>query len=134
MTPLQARDEMQAVFLAAWTPTTFPVVWTDVPGSPPTTETPWSRVVLRHATGAQSTLADNAGGRNYTATGTLWVQLFVPIGQGGKQGYELADLVLNAFRNASGSVWYRNTRFKELSEEGAFSRINCLIDFTYDSR
>ncbi len=134
MTPIQARDEMLAVFLAMWTVTGYPVVWTDVPGSVPSTETPWSRVVLRHATGAQSTLADSTGSRNYTATGTLWVQLFTPIGQGGSRGYELAESVLDAFRNASGSVWYRNARFKELPDDGAFSRINCLIDFTYDKR
>jgi hypothetical protein len=132
MTPLAARDEMLGVFNTAWTGTGFPVVWSDVPGSPPSAETPWARVTLRHVDGAQRTLSDAAGSRSYTATGTIWVQLFIPIGQGLTQAYPLAKTVLDAYRSANGLVWYRNARLKELPDDGAFSRINCLIDFSYD--
>lgn len=133
MTPDQARDEMLAVFKSFWDTTGYTVAWEDVPSAPPATEQPWARVSVRHGPAAQSTLANNEGVRKYTAVGSLWIQLFTPIGQGGTLGYTLAQSVLTAYRAARGSVWYRNHRFREVPGNGGFTLINCIIDFTYDS-
>lgn len=132
MTPDQARDEMFAVFKAAWDTTALAVTYTDVPGSVPQAEEGWARLVLRHATGNQRGFgATNV--RKYTQTGVLVVQVFAPIGDGSTKAYELAQLVLAAYRQArGGSVWYRDTYIKEIGCEGAFEQINVLINFTYD--
>lgn len=127
-----ATDEMLAVFKAAWDLTGYAVVWSDIPGNPPATEAPWARVAVRHATGSQSSLAGSAGSKLHTHTGTLWVQIFVPLGQGETVGRTLAQQVLDAYRAARGAVWYRNHRFREAGNSGAFVQVNCLIDFSYD--
>lgn len=133
MTAEEARDEMLAVFKAVWDPTGYTVVWSDVPGAPPTTEQPWARVSVRHGPAAQSSLSSAAGVMKYTSVGTLWIQLFTPIGQGATLGYQKAQSILTAYRNASGDVWYRNHRLREVPSYRAFSQLNCLIDFTYDT-
>lgn len=134
MTPDAARDEMLAVFKAVWDVTGYAVAWSDIPGGkPPAAEEPWARVTLRHGPGGQSSLADSSGAKQHTLRGTLWVQLFVPIGQGVTKGYELAHTVLSAYRAARGAVWFTNHRFREAGNSGAFEQINCLIDFSYDT-
>lgn len=133
MTYDEARDIINTVFLNAWGATNFPVVWRDVPGSVPTSETPWARVTLRHATGRQASLAGESGAQRWERTGTVFVQIFSPIGDGSKKGYELAQLVTNAYQSARGSdVWFRNVRINELGSDGAFESFNVLADFSYD--
>lgn len=134
MTPDAARDEMLAVFKTAWDTTGYAVTWSDVPGAVPPSSAPWARVVVRHAEGRQGSLTDANGAKLHTYTGTLWAQIFVPIGQGVSMGYTLARLVLQAYRDARGAVWYRNQRFREAGNSGAFEQVNCLIDFTYDDQ
>lgn len=133
MTPEEARDAMLTVFKDAWDTTGYAAVWSDIPGSkPPVAEEPWARVTVRHGDGKQNSLANSSGGRIYGHMGTLWVQLMCPIGDGGTRGLQLARLVLQAFRDARGEPWYRNHRFRESGNDGAFSVTTCLIDFTYD--
>lgn len=134
MTPEAAVDEIFGVFKAAWDSTGYAALWPHLPGSPPKDEeVPWARVVLRHADGGQNSLSNSNGARMFGHTGTLWVQLFVPSGKGLTQGYALAHLVLQAYRDARGGVWYRNQRFREAGTSGAFDQINCLVDFEYDT-
>jgi hypothetical protein len=132
MTADEARDEMLAVFKAAWDTTAAAgnVTYSDKPARAPNAA--WARVTLRHATGRQSTLANAMGAKRYTQTGTLWVQVFAPVGDGLVTVYALAQTVVNAYRSARGTVWYRNTRLQEVGSNGAFEHINVLTDFTYD--
>lgn len=134
MTADEARDEMFTVFNNAWnlTPAAERVVFGDKPGAPFTDA--WARVTLRHATGRQSSLSGAMGAKRWTQTGTLWVQVFAPVGDGLVTAYELAQAVVNAFRDAkNGTVWYRNSRLQEVGSSGAFEHINVLTDFTYDT-
>lgn len=129
-----ARDEMLAVFRDAWLAQSLPitsVAWPDLPFEVPASG-PWARVTLRHATGGQSSLAGASGALMYTQTGTIFVQVFAPLGDGSKTSLGLAQAVVNAYRSAKGSVWYRNTRLKEIGASGAFDQTNALADFTYD--
>lgn len=68
----------------------------------------------------------------FTHTGSIIVQIFVPMGDGMGPAYTLARLVLQAYRDARGAVWYRNHRFREVGDDGAFTQINCTIEFSYD--
>lgn len=132
MTPDQARDEMLAVFKTAWDSTGFQAVYSDVGGEPPSEEVPWARVVVRHADGGQS--AFGVAAKRYTHQGTLWVQVFSPMGDGATKAYDLAYLVLLAYSQARGaSVWYRRPRILDVvNAKGAFEQKNVLIDFSYD--
>jgi hypothetical protein len=132
MTADEARDEMLAVFKAAWDTTTAAgnVTYSDKPANVPNAA--WARVTVRHANGRQSSLAGAMGPKRYTQTGTLWVQVFAPVGDGMVTAYALAQTVVNAYRTARGTVWYRNPRMQEVGSSGAFEQINVLTDFTYD--
>lgn len=136
MTADEARDEMLAVVRTAWLAALQPassLVFPDVPGSkPPDGRVPWARVTVRHATGRQSSFGNAQTRRKFTQTGTLWVQVFAPTGDGLVTAYALAQTVVNAYRTAQGTVWYRNSRMQEVGSSGAFEQINVLTDFTYD--
>lgn len=132
MTFNEARDIMFATFMSAWKGTGYPVVWTDVPADVPTSETTWARVVLRHADGGQGSLAGDTGVKRWKRAGTLFVQVFAPVGGGSSAGYNAAEAVVNAFQAAKDCVWYRNIRMNEIGASGAFEQINVLVDFTYD--
>ncbi len=132
MTFLDARDEMLAVFLAVWNTTGHPIVWTDLPGDVPTTEISWARVTVKHAIGKQGSLAGEVGNRMFDRKGTIFIQIFTPVGDGGVTAYQLAQLVVNAYQDARLDVWFRNTRIKEVGASGAFEQINVLTDFHYD--
>lgn len=133
MTPDQARDEMLAVFKAAWDTTGYVAVYSDVPGSVPSAEDPWARATIRHSTGGQSGFGGSAV-RKFTQAGTLIVQVFAPVGDGLSKAYELAQLLLLAYSQSQGTVWYRRMRIQEAGNDGAFEQINVLIDFTYDDQ
>lgn len=133
MTFDEARDEILGVFLAVWKPLGYPVVWTDVPADVPSTATVWARVTVRHATGRQASLAGEDGARRWNRTGTLYVQVFAPVGDGSASAYAAAQVVANAYQAARGlGVWFRNTRINEVGASGAFEQINVLTDFSYD--
>ena len=135
MTADEARDAILAVFKAAWDTTSVPanVVYSDKAGGEPFGASAWARVVLRHATGRQSSLSDAVGQRRWTSVGTLWVQVFAPVGDGMVTAYGLATVVLNAYRAAPpGAVWYRNPRLQETGSSGNFEQVNILVDFSYD--
>ena len=131
MTPLQARAQILATFKAAWDTTGLPCDYDDGGATPPANSA-WARVTLRHATGGQSSLSGADGTKRWTQTGTVIAQVFAPIGDGKKKAYELAELVVNAYRDARGSVWYRNPHLKEAGRDGAFNQINVYVTFEYD--
>lgn len=128
----QARDVILAVFKAAWDGTGFPATYTDVQGSPPTTETTWARVTLRHTTGAQTSLTGGLGLKRYTNKGFVWVQIFSPIGDGSVAGYAASQVVVNAFRDADTAVLFRNVHMSEVGNDGAFERFDVKAQFEYD--
>ncbi len=127
----EARDLIFKVFNNVWNPA-YPVRWPDQPGDIPGTETPWARVTLRHTNGQQASLSGEVGTKLYTNSGTLFIQVFTPIGGDMVDGYTLAQQVTNAYRDAKLDVWFRNTRMKEIGASGAFQQINVLTDFQYD--
>lgn len=133
MTPDQARDEMLAVFKAAWDTTGLGVTYTDVPGSVPSADEAWARVTLRHADGGQTGFGATEV-KKYTNSGALTVQVFAPVGDGSTEAYRLAQLLLLAFSQARGSVWYRRMRIREAGADGAFEQINFITEFTYDDQ
>lgn len=131
MTAQEARDLMFQVFQAVWNPL-YPVAWDDVSSEVPATDTPWARVTLKHATGRQASLSGVTGTQRFRQTGTIHIQIFSPVGQGKSEAYQLAQTVVNAYRDARLDVWFRNARLNEVGASGAFEQVNVLTDFSYD--
>lgn len=128
----EARDYINKVFKDVW-PLAYPVRWTDVPGDTPTGNTVWARVIIRHADGRQSSLADDTGQKRWLREGTVFIQVFAPVGDGSAAGYDAAQLVVNAYQAAKHcNVWFRNVRMNEVGNSGSFEQINVLATFSYD--
>lgn len=133
MTYDEARDEMLAVFKAAWDGLSLPSTYTDVPAAKPEDEIVWARVTVRHGQGRQRSLAGENGSRRWENQGTLFVSVFAPIGDGSTAGYNAAQVVADAYRSTRGlCVWFRNQRIRELGNDGAFEHIQFATEFEYD--
>lgn len=132
MTPNEAKDEILAVFKTSWDDTGYTAIYTDVPGSVPSEETPWARVTLMHLDGKQSSLSGENGNRRFANSGLLTVQIFTPIGDGGVAGSDLVYTLMQAYSRTRGQVWYLNPRMREVGKDGAFEQTNFLVDFNYD--
>lgn len=136
MTPVQARDVMLAVFRDAWVAhgqDVTRVLWPDQPGAAPETGAAWARVAIRHANSPMRAFSE--AGALYSNTGTLWIQIFTPVGDANAQAYALAHAVVTAYRRAGNEgVTYREPRFREVGVSGAFEQTNVLADFSYDDR
>lgn len=130
MTYEEARDAIYKVFLDIWG--TGPVVWDDMFARAPDETIPWSRVILKHNAGYQSSLANDVGNRRFARKGILLIQIFTPAGRGRTQGYQLATKVANAYEDAKLDVWFRNTRISEKGSSGNSDQIDVLTDFLYD--
>lgn len=134
MTADEARDQILQVFKDAWDPTGFVATYTDVAGEVPPSQSVWARAIVRHATGGQSTLSGPINGCvRQTYGGTVYVQVFAPVGDGSTSAYDAAQIVLNAYKASHAkNVWFRDVRINEVGTRGAFEQINVLAEFTYD--
>ena len=132
----EARDDILTPFWETWASIGAPedVVFTDKPATPPTSAPVWARVIIRHDDGFQSSLTGPLEGKKrWTNTGTIFMQVFCPIGDGSTKAYEVADLLLNTYRTQRHpNVFYRRVRLNEIGARGAFEQINVLANFQYD--
>lgn len=126
-----ARDAIYGIFFVQWD-SNWPVVWGDLPATPPTEDTAWARVKLQHTFGQQATLAGETGTRRFDRRGVVTISIFVPVGGGQTKAYELAQMVANAYEDAKLDVWFRNTRIREMGASGAFEQMDVLSNFHYD--
>lgn len=130
----EARDIICGVFKDAWDvyPGTPPAIYTDIPGDTPSAPL-WARVILRHATGRQSSLSGAINGcQRFTNRGTVFIQVFAEVGNGSVDAYDAAQAIATAFRKAQTGVWFRNVRINEVGADGNFVQHNVLSDFSYD--
>lgn len=130
----EARDEISALFKAAWDTTGYPVIWDDVAQAPPKTRSPWARHTVRHEDGRQASLANHLGQRRWRRFGTVFIQIFTPVGKGLSEADILIKVAMDAYEGQStaGGVWFRNVRFREIGADGDWNQVNVLADFEYD--
>lgn len=131
MTFEEARDEIFAIFKEVWDPTGYTAVYNDVRSQVPASEIVWARVTLRHATAGAATLGHIGGKRVYNRSGTLFVQVFTPSGDGSTSGLRAAQKVVDAYQRVHGNVQFANARLNEIGSNGAFEQFNVLVDFSY---
>lgn len=136
MTFNQARDVILTVFKDKWDvlqPGGF-CDYEDKPGSTPTGEQPWARVILRHSDGAQSSLTGPLEElKRYTNRGTVFIQLMQPCGNGHDLLYDYAQGVYDAYCKARHpNVWFRGVRIEEVPTRGPWAQVNVMANFEYD--
>lgn len=135
-------------FNDVWVPTGFPVAFTDVPisaelaamiqgeaGALPLQ--PWARTTVRTAQRKQYTFGTGAGdSRSFMEIGAVFIEIYSPTGQGLRQGYELAELVKNAYEGVSEdtNIFYRDFCIVEAGAEGVFSHLNVIGQWEYRER
>lgn len=142
-----ARDEMFALFNAAWQANSAAVV-----GYVPevrwqgreTTEKPdrskfWARVSLQSVGEGQATLSNcviEPGKKKYESFGLIFVQLFGPKSRATAYDdlQKLAMLARDAYRGKTtpGNVWFRNVRINTLQPEELFYRLNVIGEYEFD--
>ncbi len=145
-TQQEAVDEILARFNSVWSLTGFQVVWPDVPitsdlqkmidGSDGIELAPYARVTIRSNTRKQKTMGQ--GTKLYTSNGVVFIEVFVPTGDGLVQAYALAEDIREAFEVpnlSSYHVWYRDgARIAENGSEGLWSRLTVTAEWEYDQR
>lgn len=137
----QARDEIHALFHAAWDATQKTVIYDDIKGEIPKTNDPagnpdaWARITVQHATSNQATLANHLGKRRFTRNGLVTVQIFTPLGTGLLVADQLYQIALDTFQGkvTPGNIWFRNARLQEIGAEGEWFQGNVSADFEYDT-
>lgn len=127
LTVEQARDEMTALFEAAWSPRA--VLWDGVGGKPPNTRVPWARFTIRHSDGGSAAI----GNRRFRREGTIFIQLYAPVGDGLSALDPLTKIAMDAYEGQStaGGAWFRDVRSREIGPDGDWYQVNVLVDFEY---
>jgi len=139
-----ARDEILGAFKTRWDldsaavngGTIPPVAYEGVPFAAPSTAA-WARIVVRHASGGQATLAGDVPSRIRTRKiGVVIVSVFAPLekGLGVTLGRNLAAVAKKAFEGAAtpSAVWFRNAVAAEVGEDGPWFQWNVSATFEYD--
>lgn len=143
----QARDEMLALFNAAWQANAGAIVspvpevrWQgkEVPTKPDRTKF-WAHVSIQSVIEQQATLSNcvvEPGKKKYESAGLVFVQLFGPkmTATAYDDLQKLAIVARNAFRGKTtpGNVWFRNVRINTLKPEELFYRFNVVAEYEFD--
>lgn len=140
----QARDEVLAVFKAAWdADVASQGVYVQYEGGPASdppddTSSPWARVAVRHnpVQPGKVTLGRAPDGRSrYRRSGLVLIQLFTPSGEGLSMADSLATIARRAFEGVStspGNVIFRTVSVNEVGENRGWFQTNVTTQFEYD--
>jgi hypothetical protein len=139
-----AYDDILGLFKAAWSVNAPPlnggaappVEWPNVPVGDPQLSagnTPWARVTVQHHLRSQHAMGGPAGSV-YTATGTVTIQIFVPLAKRGLVDLaRLSKVAVDAYEGKrTPEVWFRNVNYREVGEHGGWFQANVTADFSYD--
>lgn len=102
--------------------------------TPPSGDTPWARVILRHTTSEQGTLAGAVGTRRFDRKGILTIQIFVPPGKGLAETVDLPKILQDAYEGVetANGAWFRDVVVNEVGPDGDFYQTNVVALFEYD--
>ena len=139
----EAKDAMLAQFNTVWNAdaeaSKYPIAWPDTKFDVPNEDTvrAWVRVQIIHNPGAggQATLSGDTGQRRYRRFGVLFVQVFTIFGDSNSLSEQLVRVAMSAFEGvdlAPTGVIFRDVRFTEVGQDGAWAQTNVSANFEYD--
>jgi hypothetical protein len=139
LTRTQAVDEILALAKYAWettasqTGTRFKYENVASASIPPSGQDAWGRIVLRHTTSKQTSLAGADGRRHFTRYGTLVVQIFEVVGTGIAKSTDIPEIMKNAYegKSTAGGVIFRDVTINEVGKSGDYFQTNVVVHFEY---
>lgn len=138
LTRKEARDEMIAMFTAAWEADTnssaIPIFYQDLDAGNPPSDAAYVRLYVQHFDAGQTSLANDAGRKKFSRSGVVTIQIFTPRGDGLALSDTLSIIAVAAFegKKTPGGVWFRSVKANEIGEEGPVYQVNVLAEFLYD--
>ncbi len=150
MTPVDlvaAEDSIKAQFNAAWKALSPAVVASTSPvrvewdglddGTKRDATKPYAAFFLKHLDAGQATFGARSGGRRFSRSGLITVQVFEPLlnRTGLSIVGKLAIIARDAFEGQSTAdgIWFQNTKIKTIGNDGkGWYQVNVLATFTFD--
>jgi len=114
---------------------TAPLYYDNMDAERPDVPSLFGRAIVRHNFGERASLgsagSNSKVNRRY---GDLYVQIFIPQGDGQYQARTLADAVSFALEDADASIGVRlrDTQINELGADGTYWQINVVTSYSYD--
>lgn len=138
LTITQARDDMLSMVKAAIDASSYAsmkIIWDDVePDEATSADEVYMKVDINHLFGGQTSLGRPRA--RFTRRGVIRCCIYALRGSGMSTSDEIAQIVLDAFEGQSspGGVWFRNASPQERQQDGKRSRLDVVIEFTYDEQ
>lgn len=128
----EAIDDIQTIMLNVPLDPEVNIYWENVRDQRRADQESWIQFVIRHASGRQASLG-GVGNRDFERLGTAVAAIFVPIGKGLSESYDLAKTVADAYEGVQSpnGVWFRNVRIQEIGRDGQFHQTQVLVEFAY---
>ena len=128
-----ARDDIHAMFHAAWTATGFPAFYDNKAGDKPSSSSPFVRFTVRHRESEQTSAGHPLGNRLFSRYGQVIVELYVPLGEGMNRADRLAKTIVDAFegKQSENGVWFRNVRLSEVGPDEGWYKVVVTSEFEY---
>lgn len=132
LTPDEADKAIQARFTTMWG-TTTPIAWDNKTFDAEGLNVAYVRLSVQFALGSQSAMG-LIGDRCYRNTGTVFVQVFTPVGGGKSPNTVLATQARNVFRGVQlpGGLWFRDEGITHVGPEGRWYQQNVTANFIFD--
>ena len=132
----EAKNDILELFKDAWDPTGYVAQYTNVAEekAPPDVDEPWARATVGFTNGDARSIGGISGKARYENTGTLTIQIFTPVGDGGVRAYDLGQQLVDAYRGASteNGVTFTSVGMREAGVDGSWFQVNVTATFTYD--
>ncbi len=134
----EARDDLSIFATSAWATAvtaimpTPPLFYDNLNQNPPDDGSVWGRLSIQHLDGTRASLGSSSA--RFRRAGMLFMQVFVPIGDGTLTSDQIADSLVEAFEDAGaiGNIWFRNIGQREVGPDGTFHQVNVEVAFTFD--
>ncbi len=109
-----------------------PLFYTNINADPPEVPQLWGRLHIQNRDGTRASLG-NACPR-FRRFGSLFIMIFVPIGEGTQNADQIADSLVNAFDDAGAidNIWFRDVGMREVGPDGTYHQVNVEAQFTFD--
>jgi hypothetical protein len=133
MTPDQAEKAIQSAFNTAWG-TTTPIAWDNLDFDSESRNDSWVRLNIQNTAGTIASLGA-PGTRGFRNFGTVFVQVFTPVGRGKTGNTVLATQARDVFRGqhlSGGSLWFRDVDIVTVGPDGKWYHQNVTAEFIYD--